>query len=95
MHWIGPEDAAPLSGYADSVVRPGHGMAVAQAQHAVKELANELEKRGVNVSYAIYLVAGRMLRSHERAWRRRTSPTSSSRRWTRSIPRCRRWTSPW
>jgi NAD(P) transhydrogenase subunit beta len=61
VHSIGPEDAAIKLGYADSVVFvPGYGMAVAQAQHAVKELANELEKRGVNVSYAIHPVAGRM-----------------------------------
>ncbi len=61
VHSIGPEDAAIKLGYADSVVFvPGYGMAVAQAQHAVKELANELEKRGVRVSYAIHPVAGRM-----------------------------------
>ena len=61
VHSIGPEDAAIKLGYADSVVFvPGYGMAVAQAQHAVKELANDLEKRGVNVSYAIHPVAGRM-----------------------------------
>jgi NAD(P) transhydrogenase subunit beta len=61
VHSIGPEDAAIKLGYADSVVFvPGYGMAVAQAQHAVKELANELEKRGVHVSYAIHPVAGRM-----------------------------------
>jgi H+-translocating NAD(P) transhydrogenase subunit beta len=58
---IGPQDAAIKLGYADSVVFvPGYGMAVAQAQHAVKELANELEQRGVNVSFAIHPVAGRM-----------------------------------
>jgi NAD(P) transhydrogenase subunit beta len=58
---IGPQDAAIKLGYADSVVFvPGYGMAVAQAQHAVKELANELEQRGVNISYAIHPVAGRM-----------------------------------
>jgi H+-translocating NAD(P) transhydrogenase subunit beta len=58
---IGPQDAAIKLGYADSVVFvPGYGMAVAQAQHAVKELADELEKRGVNVSFAIHPVAGRM-----------------------------------
>jgi H+-translocating NAD(P) transhydrogenase subunit beta len=58
---IGPEDAAIKLGYADSVVFvPGYGMAVAQAQHAVKELANALEKRGVDVNYAIHPVAGRM-----------------------------------
>jgi NAD(P) transhydrogenase subunit beta len=58
---IGPQDAAIKLAYADSVVFvPGYGLAVAQAQHAVKELADELEKRGVQVSYAIHPVAGRM-----------------------------------
>ncbi len=58
---IGAQDAAIKLAYADSVVFvPGYGMAVAQAQHAVKELANALEKRGVRVSYAIHPVAGRM-----------------------------------
>ena len=58
---IGAQDAAISLAYADSVVIvPGYGLAVAQAQHAVKELANELEKKGVEVSYAIHPVAGRM-----------------------------------
>src|SRR5687767_9409308 len=58
---IGAQDAAIKLAYADSVVVvPGYGLAVAQAQHAVKELADELEKRGVDVNYAIHPVAGRM-----------------------------------
>ena len=56
-----PEDVAVMLAYADRVIIvPGYGLAVAQAQHAVRELADELEKRGVNVKYAIHPVAGRM-----------------------------------
>ncbi|HWM55870.1 MAG TPA: NAD(P)(+) transhydrogenase (Re/Si-specific) subunit beta [Solirubrobacterales bacterium] len=58
---IGAQDAAIKLAYADSVVIvPGYGLAVAQAQHAIKEVGDELEKRGVTVNYAIHPVAGRM-----------------------------------
>jgi H+-translocating NAD(P) transhydrogenase subunit beta len=58
---IGAQDAAIKLAYADTVVIvPGYGLAVAQAQHAIKEMADELEKRGVTVNYAIHPVAGRM-----------------------------------
>ena len=54
-------DAAIQLSYARQVVIvPGYGMAVAQAQHAVRELAKELEARGIEVKYAIHPVAGRM-----------------------------------
>jgi len=55
------EDVATMLAYARSVIIcPGYGMAVAQAQHAVRELSANLEKRGVDVEFAIHPVAGRM-----------------------------------
>jgi NAD(P) transhydrogenase subunit beta len=55
------EDVGTMLAYARKViVVPGYGLAVAQGQHALKELADELEKRGVEVEYAIHPVAGRM-----------------------------------
>lgn len=61
MREINPAESAILLGYARKViVVPGYGLAVAQAQHLVHELENVLEKRGVEVKYAIHPVAGRM-----------------------------------
>jgi len=55
------DDAAIALSYADSVmIVPGYGLAVAQAQHAARKLANALEERGIVVHYAIHPVAGRM-----------------------------------
>ncbi len=56
-----PDDVAILLGYARKVVIvPGYGLAVAQAQHALRELAELLEARGIEVLYGIHPVAGRM-----------------------------------
>ena len=58
---VSAEDAAIQLAYAQRVIIvPGYGMAVAQAQHAVRELAELIEKRGGEVKYAIHPVAGRM-----------------------------------
>jgi NAD(P) transhydrogenase subunit beta len=61
MREVGLEDIATQLAYANKVVFvPGYGLATAQAQHAVRELADVLEKRGVTVKYGIHPVAGRM-----------------------------------
>lgn len=61
MREVSLEDIAVQLAYASKVVFvPGYGLATAQAQHAVRELADTLEKRGVTVKYGIHPVAGRM-----------------------------------
>ncbi len=58
---VQPDDVAILLNYASKVVVvPGYGLAVAQAQHTVRELAEVLEARGIDISYGIHAVAGRM-----------------------------------
>ncbi len=61
MREVNVEDIAVQMAYAKQVVFvPGYGLATAQAQHVVRELASALEERGVSVKYAIHPVAGRM-----------------------------------
>ena len=56
-----PEDVAIMLAYADRVIIvPGYGLAVAQAQHTLRELVDVLGERGIEVDYAIHPVAGRM-----------------------------------
>jgi NAD(P) transhydrogenase subunit beta len=57
----GPEDVAVMLAYADRIIIvPGYGLAVAQAQHTLRELVEQLQSRDIEVDYAIHPVAGRM-----------------------------------
>ena len=68
MREVQVEDVAMQLAYARQVVFvPGYGLATAQAQHAVRELAEALEHKGVQVKYAIHPCGGAHARSHERA----------------------------
>ncbi len=58
---VSADDVGSMLAYAERVIIvPGYGMAVAQAQHSIRELTDMLEKRGVDVKFAIHPVAGRM-----------------------------------
>ena len=61
VHSASPEEAAAIIGAANTIlVVPGYGMAVAQAQHKVREMFDVLTKKGINVKFGIHPVAGRM-----------------------------------
>ena len=89
-----PQDAADILENASSVVViPGYGMAVAQAQHRVRELYDQLTKRGIDCKFAIHPVAGRMPGHMNVLLAEAEIPYTALSRWTTSTPTCRRWTS--
>ena len=89
-----PRDVADILENASSVVViPGYGMAVAQAQHRVRELYDQLTKRGDRREVRDPPGGRPHARAHERAAGRGRDPLRRrSSRWTTSTPRCRRWT---
>jgi NAD(P) transhydrogenase subunit beta len=79
---INPESAYLILEAASSVCFvPGYGLAVAQAQHVVRELGELLEENGCEVSYAVHPVAGRMPGHMNVLLLRQTFPMTSSSKW--------------
>jgi NAD(P) transhydrogenase subunit beta len=95
MREVSLDDVATQLAYANKVVFvPGYGLATAQAQHAVRELADVLEKRGVTVKYGIHPVAGRMPGHMNVLLAEANVPYSRSMNSNRSIRSFQRPTSP-